>query len=177
MSITSAIETARRAPALVVRRITRRDLARLRELAQESGISAWSDRNLAILRPRDAIGWLAEVDRKVVGFVVCRVLREHAASGGFMRRLAGRLGAAMSGIRQPLRVDLLELSVNEHAGDVERTLLEHLHLELRRAPAGVRIVVPETNLTAQLYLRDAWYRATRVLPGYCGSEDGYLMVR
>jgi hypothetical protein len=41
----------------------------------------------------------------------------------------------------------------------------------------VEVVVPETCLAAQLFMRDAGYRATAVLRGFFLVEDGYRMVR
>jgi hypothetical protein len=41
----------------------------------------------------------------------------------------------------------------------------------------VEVVVPESCLTVQLFLREAGYRATEVLHGDYGTEDGYRMVK
>ena len=60
---------------------------------------------------------------------------------------------------------------------VEHTLLLHLLEELRRSWPHSPVVVPESHLRVQLFLRDAQYRAVRVLRGYYENEDGYLMFR
>ena len=39
------------------------------------------------------------------------------------------------------------------------------------------VVLPESNLAVQLFLRNAPYRAVRVLRGYYGDEDGYFMAQ
>src|SRR5262249_51127666 len=59
---------------------------------------------------------------------------------------------------------------------VERALLGQLEQELRRLGDRIQVVVPESNLSAQLLLHGVGYRATQVLRGRYGSEDGYLMV-
>jgi ribosomal protein S18 acetylase RimI-like enzyme len=56
-------------------------------------------------------------------------------------------------------------------------MLRALEEMLRRPGDFVRATVPETNLPAQLLLRDAGFRALSVVRGYFGTEDGYLMER
>jgi ribosomal protein S18 acetylase RimI-like enzyme len=72
---------------------------------------------------------------------------------------------------------MLDLLVSDERfqPQAEQALLEQLDRELRRRADRVRIVVPETKLRAQLFLREAGYRATRVFHEHFGNEDGYLM--
>jgi len=59
---------------------------------------------------------------------------------------------------------------------VEQVLLRRLLEDLERSWGRVPVVVPERNLAAQVFLRNARYRAVRVLRGHFGDEDGYLMT-
>jgi hypothetical protein len=59
---------------------------------------------------------------------------------------------------------------------IEQALLGRLEQELDGRENRICIVVPESDLTAQLFLHQLEYRATQVLRGCYGGEDGYLMV-
>ena len=78
----------------------------------------------------------------------------------------------------PLYVELLDLLVQPDPTwpGLEHALLKRLTEEIQRSWGHVPVVVPESNLTAQLFLRDAGYRAVRVFHSYFGDEDGYLMI-
>jgi ribosomal protein S18 acetylase RimI-like enzyme len=60
---------------------------------------------------------------------------------------------------------------------VGQALLKKLEPFLRQPADHIEAAVPETNLSAQLLLRSAGYRALRVLRGYYETEDAYLMER
>jgi ribosomal-protein-alanine N-acetyltransferase len=75
---------------------------------------------------------------------------------------------------EPRHVELLNVAVAPlwRRRGLGRALLEHL---ARDRPGLIQATVPESNLPAQLLLRVAGYRAVRVLRGYFGTEDGYLL--
>lgn len=58
----------------------------------------------------------------------------------------------------------------------EQALLRHLMDELQCHWSRVPVVVPESNLTAQVFFRDGQYKAVRVLNAYFDDEDGYFMT-
>jgi ribosomal-protein-alanine N-acetyltransferase len=93
--------------------------------------------------------WAAEIDENIVGYLVFQTT--------------------------PQGADLLHIAVAPYwrRQGIARAMLEKL------ADQGpkVRAIVPDTNLAAQLLLRDAGYKAVRVVRGHCGGEDGYRMVR
>jgi ribosomal protein S18 acetylase RimI-like enzyme len=64
-----------------------------------------------------------------------------------------------------------------HRQGIGRALLEEIHQAFRQSGDDIQATVPETNLPVQLFLRDAGYKAVRVVPGCFGSEDGYVMQR
>ena len=107
------------------------------------------------------------------------------ADGGLPRRgFAPKPDGVFPAVRggrgvRPLHVELLDVTAAPapYWDAVERALLgrwvEELHCSCGRAP----LVVPESNLAVQLFLREARYRAVRVLKDYYGDEDGYLMTQ
>lgn len=132
-------------------------------------------------RQREQVGWVAEVQGRSAGFAVCAVVQPAAASQGanplrsltqLFRRLLGLSHA------QPQYVEMLDLVVEPDPAwaEVEQALLRRLMEELQLSWGRVPVVVPERNLEAQVFLRDARYKAIRVLHAYYGDEDGYLMT-
>ena len=133
-------------------------------------------------RLRERVGWVAEVQGRVAGSMVYDVVRSTTApqdAGSqrclleVLRRFLGRHEA------RPLHVELLDVTVgpSPYWEAVERTLLDHWVEELQCSCGRASVVLPESNLAVQLFLRNAGYRAVRVLQGYYGDEDGYLMTR
>jgi ribosomal protein S18 acetylase RimI-like enzyme len=99
---------------------------------------------------------------------------------GTIKKLLGRCGPWSARARTaPRRVDLLHIAVapewQRHG--IGRALLEELHQQFPEPGDTLQAKVPETNLPAQLFLRDAEYEAVRVLPGYHDGEDGYVVER
>ena len=60
---------------------------------------------------------------------------------------------------------------------IELALLEHFERGLCAATNNLEAIVPETDVAAQQYLREAGFVAIRVAPGYYCHIDGYLMAR
>jgi ribosomal protein S18 acetylase RimI-like enzyme len=87
--------------------------------------------------------------------------------------LPRRQGAQMP----PRHVDLLHIAVlpEWHRQGIGRALLEEIHEAFWQSGDDIQATVPETNLPAQLFLRNAGYKTVRVVPGCFGSEDGYVM--
>lgn len=147
------------AAVLTVRYMEPRDLAQALRLLQRTADSRRARRDvLCQFHAGDISSWVAEVDEQVVGFVMCRVRPSH---GGPARRFELK--------------HLVVASAWRRRGIASR-LLRRFDDRLRPGDR-VRAVVPESNLTAQLFLRAAGFRALRVLRGRFGDEDGYLLVR
>lgn len=130
-------------------------------------------------RRRQQVGWVAEVQGRLAGAVVCSLVQPASRCANPFRWLA-QLVQSLLGRRSdlPLYVELLDLAVKPEptCEAVEQALLTRLLEELRGSWGRVPVVLPESNLPAQLFLRHARYKATRVLHAYFGDEDGYLMI-
>jgi hypothetical protein len=160
-----------------VRRMIARDLTAILRLVREL-VQPWRGWEfLATVRTAEMIGCVAEARDTIVGFALCAPVRHveaHPTSrfraiGGFLQRLIGSKPLA------PICVSLLEVMALGDKSTTEQALLERLDRDLHRLGSPVRVIVPETKLTAQLFFRGARYRAVRVLHEYFGTEDGYLM--
>jgi len=80
---------------------------------------------------------------------------------------------------KPLRFEILHIAVApEHQRlSVGRALLGRFDERLRLPEDCIQATVPESNLSVQLFLRSLGYKALRVLRGYYGDEDAYIMER
>jgi ribosomal protein S18 acetylase RimI-like enzyme len=169
-------------PKLTLRRLVRRDLPRISELTEQGQAlrSAGSQRSPGP-RAHERLGYIAEADGRLAGYLICSVRRRGGQrtpkGGNLWIRFLHRLIHLSRSFR--LQIDLLDLAVAPEwpAADVEPVLLARLDQEVRRRGRAVELIVPETNLPAQLFLRETGYRAIEVLRGHYGREDGYLMVR
>ena len=138
-----------------IRWMIRRDMPHVLAIEQESFEFPWSEEDfIRCLRQRNCIGMVAEVEDKIVGFMVYELhktrlhLLNFAVSGLWQRRgigtqMAGKLVSKLSQQRRT------------------RILLE----------------VRETNLSAQLFFRKAGFRAVSVLRSFYDDtpEDAYVM--
>ena len=71
------------------------------------------------------------------------------------------------------RVPVLQHAVRAHV----LVNFAKMRFQLWRTASAVQILVPETNLPLQLFLRAVGYKATRVVRECFDSEDAYLMER
>ena len=116
---------------------------------------AWDEQDLShILRQHDCIGVVAELDGKVVGYVLYRLRKES------IRIL--RLGIATKFRRRGIARQLM-------AG-----LIKKLRMSKR---TSISILVRESNLDGQLFLRNVGMKAVKVKRGfYENGEDAYRMA-
>ena len=139
-----------------IRWMIRRDMPSVLEIEGLSFDEPWTEQELInCLRQRNCIGMVAEKDDEVIGYVIYELHKQ--------------------------RLHLLNLAVHPRhrrtgAGSaIIHKLIDKLNPERRN-----RIVteVRETNLAAQLFLKDLGFRATEVLREFYdeGSEDAYLMM-
>jgi ribosomal-protein-alanine N-acetyltransferase len=156
-----------------------RDLPQVLPIAKQSAVGDWSQQDfLSIFQSADAAGWVAEVENKIVGFLIYTVTWQAEGAVDESPGATSRHGPD-SPSTKPLRIVLRNLAVAAawHRRGVGKTLLDRLGQKLRHVGDRVQTTVPEANLPAQLLLRKAGFKATRVLRGYYGGEDGYLMER
>jgi hypothetical protein len=161
---------------LSVRRMSRHELPIVSPGTHRRGLQRAMCMSAVPGRCDDEVGWVAELHGRIAGFIVCRVVLPAAAST--LQRVARGLQRLLNIQTAPFCLELLDvLSQNEPCPAVEQCLLDYVLADLQRRWPEVPIVVQERNLTAQLLLREARYKAIRVLRGYFGEEDGYLMTQ
>ncbi len=138
-----------------IRWMIRRDMAEVLDAEQQSFEFPWCEEDfIRCLRQRNCIGMVAEYDDQVVGFMIYELhkTRLHvlnfAVHDDFRRR---RIGSQMI-----------------------MKLINKLSLQRRNR---ILLEVRETNLKAQLFFRDAGFRAITVLRDFYDdtTEDAYLM--
>jgi ribosomal protein S18 acetylase RimI-like enzyme len=80
---------------------------------------------------------------------------------------------------KPVSVNLLNIVVAPEwrRQGIGRSMLEILDQGLWRTACSVQILVPESNLPLQLFLRAVGYKAIRVVRECFEAEDAYLMER
>jgi ribosomal protein S18 acetylase RimI-like enzyme len=158
-----------------------RDLPSIIEIEQQPSMR-WPLRDLrAVLQSSNAAGWVAEINGRVVGFLIYVVgLQPANGRDESADRAKNRLGSASRAhTGQPLHITLLNMAVApvwQRTG-LGRALLAKLNQALQHPRDRIQTTVPESNLAAQLLLRSAGYKAIRVLRGFFDAEDGYLMER
>ncbi len=138
-----------------IRWMIRRDMAEVLKIESESFEFPWSEDDfIRCLRQRNCIGMVAEHQDQVVGFMIYELNKSRlhvlnfAVAADFRRR---GVGSQM---------------IAKLVGKLSAQRRTRIVLEVR-----------ETNLPAQLFFRNAEFRATSVLRGYYedSPEDAYLM--
>ena len=138
-----------------IRWMIRRDMSEVLDTENTAFEFPWSEEDfIRCLRQRNCIGMVAEHDEQVVGFMIYELhktrlhILNFAVAEDFRRRGVGtQMAAKLIGKLSP--------------GRRTRIVLE----------------VRETNLAAQLFFRDAGFRAVSVLRDYYDDtpEDAYVM--
>lgn len=141
--------------SLQIRWLIRRDMPEVLAIEQESFDSSWSEEEfLSILRQRNCIGMVAEVDHEIVGFMIYELHKSnlHVLNFAVAREHRHRgIGARM----------------------VQR-LVDKLSLQRRRE---ILLEVRERNLEAQLFFKSQNFVAVSVLRNHYEDtcEDAYQM--
>jgi ribosomal protein S18 acetylase RimI-like enzyme len=165
---------------VTVRSLEPSDLASLSRLQERGTGRSWikygPHTKTALAHPSI---WVAAVSRLVVGYIAYEVLPEPDSIMEDEIDLEDSDGTPLNVVRPP-EVELLHIEV---ASDWQRRGIGRMLLE-RFTPQfskqGIRVVhaaVPESNLSVQLLLRSAGYRAVQTLRGHFGDEAAYLMER
>lgn len=170
--------TAAVQPTVTLRWMMQRDLPHVLQITQQAPAGRWTQQDfLSVFQSADAAGWVAEIDDHVVGFLIYTVTWQvDGGDDGEDDRTTKRKNDQAV---RPLRIVLLNLAVSLdwRRRGIASALLERLAQKLRQLDDCIQVTVPETNLAVQLLLREAGFKATRVMRGYYNGEDGYLMER
>jgi [ribosomal protein S18]-alanine N-acetyltransferase len=169
-------------PSLNLRRMIPRDLPLVLQIAKNLSAGPWALKHfLKVFQSGDAAGWVAEREGCVVGFLIYTVTSpdgytDNEETSPSSRRLAGPKSAMTT---KPLSVNLLNIVVAPEwrRQGIGRSMLEILDQGLWRTACSVQILVPESNLPLQLFLRAVGYKAIRVVRECFEAEDAYLMER
>ncbi len=138
-----------------IRWMIRRDMPDVLEIEDLSFEFPWSEEDfIRCLRQRNCIGMVAEFEEQVVGFMIYELhkTRLHILNFAVHRDCRRRgVGDAM---------------ISKLIGKLSHQRRNRILLEVR-----------ETNLSAQLFFRDAGFRAVSVLRDFYDdtTEDAYLM--
>lgn len=138
-----------------IRWMIRRDMPEVLEIENRSFEFAWTEEDfIRCLRQRNCIGMVAEHDERVVGFMIYELHKN--------------------------RLHILNFAVHPEfrrhgvARNMVRKLIGKLSPQRRNR---ILLEIRETNLAAQLFFRDAGFRAISVLREFYEDtpEDAYLM--
>jgi ribosomal-protein-alanine N-acetyltransferase len=138
-----------------IRWMIRRDMIEVLQTEQESFDFSWTEDDfLRCLRQRNCIGMVAEVDDRVVGFMIYELHKTKLHVLNFAVSPSWR------------RIGIGTQMVTKLIGK----LSSH-----RRTK--ITLAVRETNLSAQLFFRSQGFKASKVLRAYYedSGEDAYLM--
>jgi ribosomal protein S18 acetylase RimI-like enzyme len=165
---------------LTLRRILHRDLPSLMRIEQQPPALRWTEQDLkAVIQTPNTAGWVAEVEGKVVGFLIYVVSLQPPRDDESPNGREQPQWAKWFRPRQPLHVTLLNLAIiaEFHRCGLGKLLVERLGQEFTHPLDRIQATVPESNLRIQCLLRDAGFLAVRIFRSYYDSEDGYLMER
>jgi ribosomal protein S18 acetylase RimI-like enzyme len=157
------------------------DIPEILWIARQPPRSSWIRPDfLTVFQSNETIGHVAEIQKRIAGFVLCSIERAKpmdANGDAFLFRALRWLKEG--GRRRPRHIGLFGLAVvsGSPQASVEKVLLAEIVREFGRSAESIQAVAPETRLAAQLFLRDAGFQANRISKRYYGLEDGYSMVR
>ncbi len=147
--------TAKQQLRVHIRWMIRRDMPEVLDIERESFEFPWFEEDfIRCLRQRNCIGMVAEHGERIVGFMIYELHKT--------------------------RLHILNFAVDagtRHRG-VGRQMAEKLTGKLsNQRRTRITLEVRETNLPAQLFFKNAGFRATSVLRAYYedSPEDAYLM--
>ncbi|SRR5579885_30397 len=161
---------AKACPPLTLRLMVPRDLPHVLRIEQQSHTRRWTVQDfLTVLQSGHTVGQVAEAGDQVVGFVIYTVPPLATVRDDARRRCS----------TEAMTLEVLNLAVAPQwrRQGIGKALLDKLARKLCHPGDCLHATVPESNLPAQLLLRSAGFRATRILRGYYETEDGYLMER
>jgi ribosomal-protein-alanine N-acetyltransferase len=167
--------------ALTFRQMAPRDLLQVWRIEQQTATRRWTVQDfLTVLQSGHTVGQIAEAGDQIIGYIIYTVQTPPKDNEDESRSIHSPYpGPHVHLSDHPLNLVLLHLVVHPEwrRRGVGLALLGRLGKKLRHVDDRIQSTVPENNLAAQLLLRAAGYKAVRVLRGYFGEDDGYLMER
>ena len=151
----SAGQTQNQALKVQIRWMIRRDLADVLQIERESFEFEWTEEDfLSCLRQRNCIGMVAELDNRVVGFMIYELHKSKLHILNFAVSPGER--------RHGIGAQMVEKLVNK----LSQQRRQEIVLEVR-----------ETNLPAQLFFQSQGFLAVAVVRNHYedSSEDAYVM--
>jgi ribosomal protein S18 acetylase RimI-like enzyme len=157
-------------------------LPEMQDILQLAPLPCWDRQRCLVALQSDGAGVaVAENDDGVIGFALYRGPPDSPAARlhHTVQRLLWHLSCNRAAPFAAPESELLWIGVHPdwNRQGIGSALLLAIHQELDPFGGCIRATVPETNLPAQLLLRDAGYRAIRIVPSRFVNEDGYLMER
>lgn len=149
------LATATKEVCVHIRWMIRRDMPEVLDIENHSFEFAWTEEDfIRCLRQRNCIGMVAEHDERVVGFMIYELHKNRLHILNFAVHPEFRRHGVASGM------------VRKLVGKLSPQRRNRILLEIR-----------ETNLGAQLFFREAGFRAISVLRDFYedSPEDAYLM--
>jgi ribosomal-protein-alanine N-acetyltransferase len=159
--------------ALTLRHMEPRDLPHVLRIIERTPAPRWAQQDILFhFHSDDISSWVAIVDDQVAGFVVCRIVPALATTIPSDDEAVWRMDAGPQE-----RFELLHLAVAPECqrNGIGRALVHRFESRLSHPGDSIRATVPESNLPMQLFLRAVGYKAVRVLRGYYGEEDAFVM--
>ena len=141
--------------SLQIRWLIRRDMPEVLAIEQESFDYSWTEEEfLCVLRQRNCIGMVAEIDHEIVGFMIYELHKSNLHVLNFAVSAAHR--------RRGIGTKMVQ------------RLVDKLSLQRRKE---ILLEVRERNLLAQIFFKSQEFRAVTVLRNHYDdtSEDAYIM--
>jgi len=141
---------------LHLRWMIRRDMPEVLQIEQASETAPWTEETfLHTLRGRNCISFVTEMNGKVVAFMVYELSEHHLE---ILRGIAVHPSQRRQGIGAVM-IAKLASKLSAH----------------RRT--RIITTVHETDLPRQMFYRSQGFKAVRLLRGYFGEADGYVLER
>lgn len=168
-------------PVLTLRCMVQRDLPHVLHIEQQAPVPRWTLQDfLTVFQSGDTASWVAEIAGRVVGFVVYSITPLADEDADEPEDASGsKTHYAESDSPRAVRISLLNIGVAPEwrRRGIGKALLERLNKKLRMPQDCIQAMVPESNLSVQLFLKKARCKAVRVLRSFYHEEDAYLMER
>jgi ribosomal-protein-alanine N-acetyltransferase len=151
----SVVRLQRQQAKVHIRWMIRRDMAEVLRTEQESFEFPWTEEDfLKCLRQRNCIGMVAELDERVVGFMIYELHKS--------------------------KLHVLNFAVHpqfRRCGVGSQMVAKLVGKLSSHRRTRITLAVRETNLAAQLFFKSASFKATKVLRKYYedSGEDAFLM--
>lgn len=150
------MSTVKQKREIIIRCMIRRDIPEVLSIETESFEFPWTESGfICCLRQPNCTGMVAEHKKQVVGFMIYELCKTEIHLLNFAVHPDWQ--------RQNIGTQMIKKLITELSPQKRRKIID---IEIR-----------ETNLPAQLFLRNCGFRAINILRGYYDdiSEDAYLM--